>query len=169
MAFYVNMRSTIPNLEALSDEQIFLNYILHASLFTTSEDRGQQFQISRKFNNRPDELMFTALRVTHTRDSRGQYVEGKINDSLPLPMRMTIPSAFFVEEREAPPTYEADAFFIHLGGGVRSGHYISYKRTEYNGRMLWWKIDDSRVTYVSDAQAADALRTAYNVHYTRVQ
>lgn len=168
VAPFVDARMEFP--ADATDEQIFIDHILGPYLFASSEDQRGPFGIVQKFTTRPDELFFSAKRTSQvvTDRARGHVENRKINDPLPIPMRMTLPNEFFVEENGVAPTYEADAFFIHLGGGMNSGHYIAYKRCIYQDKAVWWKTDDSRVSFVSDEDAHKALKLAYTVHYSRI-
>ena len=84
-------------------------------------------------------------------------------------------SVHFQDEIEIQPVngalerYALDGF-IHHSGVCGGGHYISVKRgVDDQGNPAWFKMDDSRVTRISENKARQILEKAYVVHYSKIE
>ncbi|MBI2742899.1 MAG: hypothetical protein HYX48_03180 [Chlamydiales bacterium] len=145
----------------LTQEQIFIHYVMRPYFFDVD---GRGGRATRKFAQPSEELFVQLNRFTHD----AQYNRIKINDAIPTPMRVTLPTNYFAAGDGRPLTYEADSFFIHRGS-LLGGHYVACRRVALpNGRSIWWEIDDNRVRPLTQREAEAELQNAYNIHYSRV-
>lgn len=85
----------------------------------------------------------------------------KITRDLDIPMSLTL-----TEEqcKSGNRRYAPEAFIIHHGDSLDLGHYTAYIRR--NG--YWWHANDSKITQVSNKDAAEAIKQAYLVHYGQI-
>jgi hypothetical protein len=60
--------------------------------------------------------------------------------------------------------YELNSFMVHMGDSIFGGHYISFRKGPGDG--LWYKIDDHRVTELSENQMLAWRRQAYFIQYS---
>jgi len=60
--------------------------------------------------------------------------------------------------------------FIHHSGVCGGGHYTSYeRRVDAQGNATYFKMDDSRITRISETKWRSALEEAYIVHYSKME
>ncbi len=144
--------------------QKFLAYLMRPFFFDVN---GNGEPVQRKFSALPDELF---IQFSRTVNEDGLAVRiRKINDPLPIPLNFALPHEDYENAREDDLNrFEADAFVIHNGNSMRSGHYVAYTRThDPETGFTWWKIDDRRVEPIYTREAEEALKRAYIVHFRR--
>ncbi|KAF5753591.1 putative ubiquitinyl hydrolase 1 [Helianthus annuus] len=78
----------------------------------------------------------------------GSYVE-KIDKHVEFPLELDLqPYTSGIQNNNMDFTYELYAVVVHAGFSSSSGHYYSYVRSAPD---TWYKFDDRKVTYVSEA------------------
>lgn len=85
----------------------------------------------------------------------------------PTPIRLNdaMELTFTEEEFGEEATYRCDGFVHHRGTSHSCGHFVAYIFREGS----WWLVNDTKVSQVSQDEVMRKLRTAYIVHYEKVE
>jgi hypothetical protein len=131
---------------------------LFAYYFDSYSTDGQHIQLS--FFHPPDDILLQFERFYQCPDSPVLKL-GKVNDLLDVPEGFTVPQQF-VYTRESP-SYQCDAFLVHVGQDLSAGHYIAYIKVG----NTWWYCSDANVYPISAEDAAEARKKSYIVHFSK--
>lgn len=135
-------------------QQLFNDYFDYRSHI------GQHIQLF--FQRAPDDLLIQAKRFYQQIDpTSGVLVQGKIDDRLDVPEKLTLPDRF-VRSRQSQD-YLCDGFTVHNGASHDGGHYTCYLKVQ----NVWWYLSDSTVYEVPARQALEAMAGGYIFHYSK--
>lgn len=135
---------------------------------TGEEETISQYEVKRKIKNgSPEELILDFKRFRPIVGNWERYE--KIDSPLPLPLKFQFPKEY-IADAEFSPEYECDAFIVHKGFSLTSGHYVIYIKHELpdkNGKAIWFLCDDATVSRASEQEINRELLKAYLCHYSR--
>ena len=113
-------------------------------------------RVTTKMASHPIELVITARRFGQ---NNGRWY--KVEDRIPMQRYVTLdPYTSLAEETSH---YELDSFMVH-GGGLRGGHYISYKLIDGS----WYEFNDLVVTKKTQKDIDSLIQIGYVYHYRKV-
>lgn len=135
-------------------QQLFNSYFDHLT------DNGHRKQLF--FPRSPDDLLIHVQRFYQYVDDNRNLQQGKILDAIDIPERIDVPNQF-VRSNEAGQ-YEPDAFLIHYGSSLNSGHFVAYIKKG----GTWWYCSDTAVYEVSAAEAFAAGKYCTICHCSQV-
>lgn len=139
-----------------TDAQTFLDTFLTPYF----QDRNDLGAVTRHLHRFPQELLVQISRF----DGGGR----KINDPLPIPAQFTLPDQAVLNGDIRP--LEVDAFIVHVGRSIMSGHYVAYVKSQTpQGDEIWWQVDDKQTLPLYQNEAEAALKQAYLLHYKAAQ
>jgi hypothetical protein len=138
-----------------SFQQLFNSY------FDDRAENGARIQFF--FQRPPNDLLVSAKRFYGQIDSSGNnHIQtGKIGDAIDVPERLALSNQFV--RVGGGSEYVCDAFSVHNGSSLESGHYICYVKRQ----NTWWYCSDTRVYEVSAGTALRAMKYGYIFHYAK--
>lgn len=79
-----------------------------------------------------------------------------------------VPDRFTLGTQNGAQIYRLASVDVHLGGSPNSGHYVTYRAQEVDGRTVYYCLDDSRVTQVPREAWLRAVESSYLLHFLPV-
>jgi ubiquitin C-terminal hydrolase len=135
---------------------------LHLKRFSYG-DRGSSSATATSRRSRSEVSQLLGSNEYNTGKSGSSKIEGHIKFSMFFDLR-----PYLTDELKAKHTNmfcRLFAVIVHAGKNSHSGHYIAFVRNV--SKNEWWKMDDSRVTAVSEDEVMQA--EAYMLFYRVVQ
>lgn len=136
-----------------SFQQLFNSY------FDDQAENGARIQFF--FQRPPNDLLVHAKRFCRHMDSSGNIQTGKIGDAIDVPERLALSSQFVRGGGDSE--YVCDAFSVHNGSSLESGHYTCYVKRQ----NTWWYCSDTRIYEVPARTALRAMKYGYIFHYSK--
>merc|ERR1711871_596288 len=95
----------------------------------------------------------------------------KIDADVTYPMDLKLSSMYCTADlkiklNEKQPMYSLCAVVMHHGNHATGGHYTVFAKTSV-GALAWRRIDDTRVTAVSEEDVLSARKSAYLLFYSK--
>ena len=128
-----------------------------ASCFDYKTDEGMHKQCF--FSHAPENLLIQIKRFMYSRDSNSS---SKITEAIKTPEKFQFPTNFLMTAENV--TYQCNAFLVHIGENMDSGHYVSYIRSN----NIWWFCSDTQVRQASKQEALNAMNNSYIMHYAKI-
>ena len=135
---------------------------LHLKRFSYG-DRGQSSSTVTSRRSRSEVSQLLGGNDYNTGKSGSSKIEGHIEFSMFFDLKPYLTDE--LKSKHANMFCRLFAVIVHSGKNSHSGHYIAYVRNV--SKNEWWKMDDSRVTAVSDKEVMQA--EAYMLFYRVVQ
>ncbi len=112
---------------------------------------------THRFLRAPQEFLVTLKRFGINLQNGTRY---KITSPVGIQRVLVLPPIATYEN--TPLTYELNAFIVHRGSMLSSGHYICYKKIE--GK--WIEANDSLVRFVTDQEIDRILQGSHETNFT---
>lgn len=128
-----------------------------------------RLQIKRfEFRKKPPTLLSKIPILNFLFNGEEEYESVKNEAAVSIPLQIQAPIGP-IGNGQVQQNYELTSFNCHLGGSLKSGHYIAYVRRTINNENKWFCCNDASVTEVGLEEVTRVLGTGspYLVWYSR--